>query len=154
MSGSDFPNWSRAVIRAAATGFEAAIPGARRGRERQLRGLMATHVHFTDAHLPQALAIWLFAAEAGAASNVRGYGDAIGVGLMYDAEEELDRGAWKLRPISPFSWRVHIDDRCQGYRWLRSVSELPADAGEAGQQIVARVVATLVRAGAVAPDDA
>ncbi len=138
------------MIRAAATHLEAEIPGAQRGRERQLRGYMAVHVHFTDARIPQALAIWLFAAEEGAASNVRGYGNAIGAGLMYDADDEIDRGAWKLRPISPFSWRVHIDDRCQGYRWLRNESDLPTDPSEAGHRVAERVLMTLRRAAAVA----
>ena len=147
--GADFGGWSREVIRAAATELETEIPGAHRAKERRLRGHMALYVHFTDARIPQTLAIWLYATESGASSNVPGYGDAIGVGLKYDADEELDRGAWKLRPISPFSWRVHIDERVQGYRWLRDVSDLPTDPSAAGQQIAERVLATLRRAAAV-----
>ena len=146
----DFPAWSRAVIRAAATELETEIPGAQRGTERRLRGQLALHVHFTDARLPQTLAIWLYGAEEGTAYNVPGHGNAIGVGLKYDADEELDRGAWKLRPISPFTWRVHVDPRFQGYRWLRPESELPADPVEAGHQIAERVLTTLRRAAAVA----
>ena len=151
MTDVDFGGWSRAAIRAVAAELEVGIPGARRGRERRLQGHLALHVHFTDARLPQSLAIWLFAAEEGAASNVRGYRNAIGTGLKYDADEELDRGAWKLRAISPFSWRVHIDDRCQGYRWLRNASDLPADPAEAGREIAERVLMTLRRAAAI-PD--
>lgn len=147
--GEDFPGWSRAVIRAAAADLEAEIPGAQRGKERRVRGQLALYVHFTDARLPQTLAIWLYGAEEGSAYNVPGSGDTIGVGLKYDADEELDRGAWKLRPIAPFNWRVHIDERSQGYRWLRPESELPADPAEAGHQIAARVLMTLRRAAAV-----
>jgi hypothetical protein len=147
---ADFASWSRAVIRAAATALESEIPGSRRGKESRLRGQLALYVHFTDARLPQTLAIWLYAAEHGSAYNVRGYGNAIGVGLKYDADEELDRGAWKLRPISPFTWRVHVDERFQGYRWLRPESELPTDPNEAALQIAERVLMTLRRAAAVA----
>ena len=148
--GADFAGWSRAVIRVAATELEAEIPGAHRGKESRLRGQLALYVHFTDARLPQTLAIWLYGAEEGSAYNVPGYGNTIGVGLKYDADEELDRGAWKLRPISPFTWRVHVDARFQGYRWLRPESELPADPNEAGLQIAERVLMTLRRAAAVA----
>jgi hypothetical protein len=148
--GADFPGWSRAVIRTAATELEAGIPGAQRGKESRLRGQLALYVHFTDARLPQTLAIWLYGAEEGSAYNVPGYGNAIGVGLKYDAGEELDRGAWKLRPISPFTWRVHVDARFQGYRWLRPESELPTDPNDAGTEIAERVLMTLRRAAAVA----
>jgi len=147
--GADFLPWGRAVITAAATALEAEIPGARRGSERRPRNHEALYVHFTDARLPQTMAIWLFATQAGTPYNVRGLGDAIGVGLKHDASEELDRGGWKLRPISPFSWRVHVDERYEGYRWLRVESDLPADPDDAGREIAERVLQTLRRAAAV-----
>jgi hypothetical protein len=144
-----FLPWGRAVIEALAVELEAAIPGARRGAASHRPGYEALTVHFADAHIPQPLALWLFAAEAGAPVNVKGFRDAVGAGLRHDADEELDRGAWKLRPLAPFSWRTHVDARHEGYRWLRNADELPADEAAAARELAERVLGTLRRARAI-----
>jgi hypothetical protein len=146
-----FLAWGRGVIDASASRLEAQIAGAHRGRESHLSACEAIYLHLRDAHVQQDVAVWLFAAKAGTANNVRGYGDVIGVGLKHDADEELTRGAWKLRPLAPFSWRTHVDDRHEGFRWLRNAAELPEDATAAGEQIAERVLTTLRRARAVPP---
>ena len=83
--------------------------------------------------------------SAGARTNVRGYPYVVGVGLTHDADEELARGQWKLRPLAPFAWHTHVDERLEGYRWLRRASELPEDPAAAAGEIGDRVVGTLRR---------
>jgi hypothetical protein len=141
-----FLTWGRHVIDGTADRLEREIPHCTRGNERHLPDLEAIYVHFPDARIPQRLALWLYAAPAGAPFSVRGYPDAIGVGLKHDADEELVRGEWKLRPIAPFAWRMHIDDRWEGYRWLRRAAELPEDPAAAADEIAERVLGTLRRA--------
>ena len=139
----------REIVDAAAAQLEAAIPGARRGAPRRLAGTDAVYVQFRDAELPQQLAVWLFAAEGGSASSVPGARDAIGVGLRHDGGQELGRGAWRFRRLMPFSWRRHVDDRVEGYRWFCPVADLPADPAAAGAVVGDRVLRTLRAARAV-----
>jgi hypothetical protein len=139
----------RQTVDAAAAQLEAAIPGARRGTPRRLAGAEAIYVQFRDAQLPQQLAVWLFAAEAGSASSVPGAPDAIGVAIRHDGGEELGRGAWRFRRLMPFSWRQHVDPRYEGYRWYCPVAESPADPAAAGAMIAERVLRTLRAARAV-----
>jgi hypothetical protein len=146
----DFLSWGRAVVNSAAARLEREIAGARRGTESHLNGYEALYVHFRDQRIPQDLAVWIFAARSGTANNVRGYKDAIGVGLKHSANVELDQGAWFVRPLSPLRWTPHVDARYEGYRWLRSAGELPQDPDEAGTEIAARVLATLRSTGALA----
>lgn len=144
-----FLTWGRDVIAQVADRLEREIPGSARGRERHLPTCESIYVHFPDARIPQPMALWLYAVTAGAPSSVRGHPDAIGVGLKHDEDEELARGAWKLRPVAPFAWRIHIDDRCEGYRWLRRADELSQDPAEAADEIAERVLGTLRRAAIV-----
>lgn len=125
------------------------IPGARSGKSSRLPNYEAVYVHFQDAHVPQPLAVWLYATREGAAYNVRGGQDVIAVGLKHDSDDELDRRAWKFRRLSLFTWRKHVDERWEGFRWFRSVQELPDDPQEASQELADRVLAALRRAGAV-----
>jgi hypothetical protein len=141
-----FLTWGRQVINRTADRLEREIPGSARSKERRLPGYESLYVHFADARIPQRLAVWLYATTAGAPYGVRGYPDAIGVGLKHDSDEELVRGEWKLRPIAPFTWRTHIDDRWEGYRWLRRADELSQDPGVAADEIAERVLGTLRRA--------
>jgi hypothetical protein len=141
-----FLTWGRQVINRTADRLEREIPGCARGKERHLPDYESIYVHFADARIPQRLAVWLYATTAGAPYGVRGYPDAIGVGLKHDSDEELVRGEWKLRPIAPFTWRTHIDDRWEGYRWLRRADELSQDPGAAADEIAERVLGTLRRA--------
>jgi hypothetical protein len=148
----DFLQWGRAVVDAAATLVEAEIPGARRGRRRRLKDCEEVYVHFQDVHLPQPMALWLYATPEGAARNVRGAKDVIAVGLKHDADEELDRPTWKFRRLGLFTWREHIDARHgEGFRWLCGPSELPEDPQAASREVARRVLAALRRAGAI-PD--
>jgi len=144
-----FLAWGRNVIDRTADRLEQEIPGAARGTERHLPDYEAIYVHFADARIPQQLALWLYAAPASAPYNVRGYPDVIGVGLKHDADEELERGQWKLRPLAPFTWRTHIDDRWEGYRWLRRADELSEDPALAADEIAERVLGTLRRSSMV-----
>jgi hypothetical protein len=144
-----FPARGRQIVDAAAAQLEAAIPGARRGGRRRLAGHEAVYVQFGDAELPQQLVVWLFAAERGSGNSVPGVADAIGVGIKHNGDEELGRGAWQFRRLLPFSWRQHIDDRHEGYRWFCPVADLPADPAAAGAEIGDRVLRTLRAARAV-----
>jgi hypothetical protein len=145
-----FEERGREIVDAAAARLEADIPGARRGSVRRLAGADAVYVQFADAELPQQLAVWLFAAEAGSASSSPGAPDAIGVALRHDGGQELGRGAWRFRRLMPFAWRRHIDDRVEGYRWFCPADELPAGPVEAGAVVADRVLRTLRAARAVA----
>lgn len=149
----DFLAWGRLVVNATATLLEGEVPGARRKAESRLKGYEALYVHFRDAKLQQDLAVWLFAACDGAANNVRGYRDAIGVGLKHDADRELNAGAWTFRPLGPFTWKKHIDGRYEGYRWLRDARLLPEDPEVAATEVAAKVMKALRRAEAVSPVD-
>ncbi|MEA2220359.1 MAG: hypothetical protein QOJ35_2985 [Solirubrobacteraceae bacterium] len=137
------------MINGAAELLEQEIAGATRANESRLPGYEAIYVHFHDARIPQQLAVWLYATTAGAPYNVRGYPDVIGVGLKHDADQELVRGEWKLRPLAPFTWRTHVDDRWEGYRWLRRAGELPDDPGPAADELGERVLRTLRRSSAL-----
>jgi hypothetical protein len=95
------------------------------------------------------MAVWLYATLEGAPRNVRGGGDIVGVGLMHDAEEELDRIVWKFRRLSLFTWRKHVDDRYEGMRWLSDAADLPEDPQAAGEAVAARVLDALRRSGAI-----
>jgi hypothetical protein len=147
-----FPERGRRIVDAAATQLAAAIPGARRGRDRVLAGNAAVYVHFDDAELPQHLAVWLFVAEAGTTYSVPGVADAIGVGIKHDADEELGRGAWRFRRLLPFAWRQHVDPRHEGYRWFCPAADLDDDDTAAAAQISERVLRTLRAARAVRED--
>jgi hypothetical protein len=140
----------REIAEAAAARLEAEIPGARRGSVRRLAGADAVYVQFADAELPQQLAVWLFAAEAGSPSSSPGAPDAIGVAIRHDGGQELGRGAWRFRRLMPFAWRRHIDARVEGYRWFCPVGDLPAGPADAGTAIADRVLRTLRAARAVA----
>ena len=144
-----FEQRGRETVDAAAAQLEAAIPGARRGTVRRLAGVDAIYVQFADAELPQQLAVWLFAAEAGSPSSSPGAPDAIGVAIRHDGGQELGRGAWRFRRLMPFAWRRHIDARYEGYRWFCPVADLPADPAAAGAVIGDRVLRTLRAARAV-----
>lgn len=132
--------------------LEAAIAGATCGKARRLPDYEARYVHFQDAHLPQAMAVWVYATRAGTRYNVRGAGDVIAVGLKHDAIEELDRPVWKFRRLSLFTWCRHIDDRLgDGFRWICAAADLPDDPQAAADEVARRVLVALRRAGAVAP---
>jgi hypothetical protein len=105
-----FLQWGRTVVNATATVLEAEIPSARRGKPSTLPGYEALYVYFQDTHVPQQLAVWLYATREGAPYNVRGGKDVIAVGLKHDADIELDRRAWKFRRLSLFTWRKHVDE--------------------------------------------
>ena len=137
------------MVDAIADRLETEIPGAWRGWASHLAGYEALYVHFHDAKLPQELAVWLFAVKAGTANNVPRLPDAIGVGLKHDADNELDRASWRLRPLTPLSWRTHVDDRYEGFRWLRDAGDLPHGVDAVADEIASRVLVVLRRAGAL-----
>ena len=145
-----FAERAAAIVDAAAADLTAAIPGARRGTPRKLARADAVYVQFTDAELPQQLAVWLFAAERGSPSSAPGLADAIGVALRHEGGQELGRGAWRFRRLMPFAWRAHVDQRLEGYRWFCPVADLPAEPAAAGAAVAERVLRTLRAAKAVA----
>jgi hypothetical protein len=147
-----FLQWGRSVVQEVARLLEAEIPGARCEKRKRLPDYEAVYVHFQDAHLPQSMAIWVYATREGTRYNVPGGKDVIAVGLKHDATEELDRPVWKFRRLSGFTWRKHVDERLdEGFRWISSVADLPDDPQVAGDEIAQRVLVALRRAGAVAP---
>lgn len=145
-----FLTWGRTVVDVAALLLEDRIPGAHRGKPSRRPYYEAVYVHFQDAHLPQAMAVWLYATREGTSFNVRNYEDVIGVGLKHDTDVELDRAVWKFRRLPLFVWQKHIDDRWEGFRWMRRAGDLPEDPHAASEEIVGRVLAALRRAGAIA----
>jgi hypothetical protein len=146
-----FLQWGKTVVAETGRLLEAEIPGARCANRRSVSDYTALYVHFQDAHLPQAMAVWVYATLEGATFNVRGGEDVIAVGIKHDTTEELDRPVWKFRRLSLFTWRKHVDERYEGFRWLCRPSELPDDPQAAGQDVAQRVLVALRRAGAVAP---
>jgi hypothetical protein len=144
-----FLQWGRTVVNAAAALLEDEIPCARCGTPSSLHGYEALYVHFHDSHVPQPLAVWLYAASEGTAYNVGSRKDVIAVGLKHDANVELDPGAWKFRDLSLFTWQKHVDERWEGFRWLSSVRDLPNEPQAASQEVARRVLAALRRARAI-----
>jgi hypothetical protein len=126
-----FLTWGRQVINRTADRLEQEIPGSTRGNESRLPDYEpSTSISLTcGSH--SGLRCGSTRRGAGAPYNVHGYPDVIAVGLKHDADQELVRGEWKLRPLAPFSWRTHVDDRWEGYRWLRRAGELSADPASA-----------------------
>jgi hypothetical protein len=139
----DFLRWGRLVIDGIAERLERAIPGAKRGNESRRRGYEAVYVHLRDHKIPGRVAVWLYAADAGSANSVRGARDAIGIGIKQNADAELDPGAFRFRRLAPWRWQTQVDERYEGFRWLRNADELPADAGEAAEELAERVMRTL-----------
>lgn len=146
-----FLSWGITVVDAVATLLEAEIPDGRRGNRSSLPDYEAVYVHFRDAKIPQSLAVWLYATREGAAYNVGGRTDVIGIGLKHDANDELDRGAWRFRPLTPFSWSKHIDQRWEGFRWLWNAADPPGDPHQASTEIAERVHGVLRRVDAIPP---
>lgn len=144
-----FLQWGRTVVDATAALLEDEIPGARCGTPSSLHGYEAVYVHFQDAHVPQPLAVWLYAANEGTAYNVGSRKDVVAAGLKHDATVELDPGAWKFRNLSLFAWQKHVDERWEGFRWLCSVRDLPNEPEAASQEVARRVLAALRRARAI-----
>jgi hypothetical protein len=142
-SDDDFFRWGRVVINSVADRLEHSIPAAKRGSESHLGGYEALYVHLSDQKVPGRIAVWLYAAQEGSANNIRGYRDAIGIGLKQDADVELDPGAFRFRRLAPWRWQRHVDERYEGFRWLRNVDELPSGSDEAAEQLAERVIRTL-----------
>ena len=139
----EFLRWGRAVIDGVADRLEQAIPGAKRGNESHRRDYEAVYVHMRDQKIPGRVAVWLYAARAGSANSVRGSRDAIGIGLKQNADAELDPGAFRFRRLAPWRWQTQVDERYEGFRWLRNADELPADPGEAAAELAERIIRTL-----------
>ncbi len=138
-----FLTWGRAVVNATADRLEGVIDGAHRGNESHLDHYEALYVHLVDAKVPMRFAIWLFAARAGSANSVRGYGDAIGIGLLHDPDTELNPAAFRFRRLSPWRWQTHVDTRYAGFRLMRNADELPDDPAAAADEISNRILRTL-----------
>jgi hypothetical protein len=149
-TNEDFLPWGRAVIDGVADRLEQAIPDARRGTDTHRRDIEGAYVHLHDAKVPGRIAVWLYAARAGSAYSVRGYRDAIGIGLKQNADAELDPGAFRFRRLTPWRWQTHIDERYKGIRWLRNADELPADSAAAADELAERLLRTLRTAEIVA----
>jgi len=109
----DFLLWGHTVIATVADAVTSAIPGARSGSDSQLPDYRAVYAHVTDARIPHVGGLAVRHTCGRPLQRARGYGDAIGVALKQDTDDELDRGAWRPRSMSPFSWRTHIGDRCR-----------------------------------------
>lgn len=109
-------------------------------------------MHFTDAAVPQALALWIFFAKSGTAYNVPGRGDVLGVGLKHDSDTELDRQANRFRiQGGPFRWARHVDSRYEGYRLIENADRLHAVADQtATDEVVRRVMDALHNSNMVA----
>lgn len=153
--GASFKAWARAVVDETAARLISEIDGAHAGPPKSLKAAdyEAAFVHFSDAHLPQALCVWIFATRAGGSKNFPHGGDIIGVGLKQDADEELDKGAWRFRlQGSRFRWREHNNARYEGFRLIEPADALrEAPVEDTAMQLAASIAQQLKRARAI-PD--
>ena len=142
-SSDSFLAWGRSVVNSVADRLEESIPAAKRGNESHLPGYEAIYVHLVDAKITGRIAVWAFAAREGSANNVRGYRDAIGIGLKRDADVELVPGEFRFRRLTPWRWQRQVDERYEGFRWLRNADELPSDPDHAAQELADQVIRTM-----------
>jgi len=158
MDPAEFEAWGRAVVDRAAALILAEIPAAQRpetGKTARAvsagRGYLSRYVHFLHPGHPAQRAVWLFAVPAGHPFDFRPPHDRVGAGLLQDANSELSasRFAAGMTRSGAFTWRSHIDARCEGYRLDVRVDPV-ADAPErVATELAGQVLHGLRRAGLI-----
>lgn len=153
MDDAEFEIWSRAAVDKAAELVAEALPEAKLSktarRSRNGRGFIQRFVSFRHPTMPSDRAVWLFSAPEGHAYDFRPAHSRIGAGLLQDPENELDsnRFAAGMTKGFPFSWKIHLETKYEGYRLSVKVDP-DADEPEArGQELAAEVLRGLRNAG-------
>jgi hypothetical protein len=155
---ADFEAWGRAVVERAAALIVAAIPAAQRPESGKTaravsagRGYISRYVHFRHPAHPVQRAVWLFAVPAGHPHDFTPPHDRVGAGLMQDANTELDasRFAAGMTRSGAFTWKSHIDARCEGYRLALRVDPDADEVESVATELAAQVLHSLRRAGLI-----
>ncbi|MDA0182807.1 hypothetical protein OJ997_21020 [Solirubrobacter phytolaccae] len=153
MEDAEFETWGKVAVERAADLVAAEIPDAELSkltrRSRNGRGYIQRYVSFKHPTLPADRTIWLYAAPEGHYYDFRPPHARLGAGLMQDKDEELDpnRFAAGMTKGFPFSWKIHLETKYEGYRLSVKVdpdSEAPEDKGA---ELAAEVLRGLRNAG-------
>jgi hypothetical protein len=152
---AEFEQWGKVAVERAADLVAAEVPEAEltklARRSRNGRGYIERYVKFRHPTLPADRAIWLYAAPAGHAYDFRPPHARLGAGLLQDKDEELDpnRFAAGMTKGFPFSWKIHLETKYEGYRLSVKVdpdAEAPEDKAA---ELAAEVLRGLRNAGLV-----
>lgn len=150
---ADFEKWGKIAVERAAELVAAELPDATLSkttrRSRNGRGYVSRYVYFKHPTMPADRAVWLYAAPAGQAYDFRPAHDRVSAGLMQDVDNELDpnRFAAGMTKGFPFSWKVHIDARYEGYRLGVKVDPDNDAPEDRGAELAAEVLRGLRNAG-------
>lgn len=153
MDDAEFEIWGRAAIDRAAELVAAEIPDAQLSkltrRSRAGRGYIQRYVTFRHPTLPADRAIWLYAAPQGHAYDFRPAHARLGAGLMQDPANELDpnRFAAGMTKGFPFSWKIHLETKYEGYRLSVKVDPDADNAEDRAAELAAEVLRGLRNAG-------
>ena len=153
MDDAEFENWGKAAVERAAELLAEEIPDAQLSkltrRSRNGRGYIQRYLSFRHPTLPSDRAIWLYAAPEGHAYDFRPAHARLGAGLMQDPENELDlnRFAAGMTKGFPFSWKVHLETKYEGYRLTVKVDPDADDPEDRAAELAAEVLRGLRNAG-------
>ena len=152
---ADFEKWGKIAVERAAELVAAELPDATLSkttrRSRNSRGYVQRFVTFRHPTMPSDRAVWLYAAPAGHAYDFRPAHDRLSAGLLQDLENELDpnRFAAGMTKGFPFSWKVHLEAKYEGYRLGVKVDPDNETPEERGAELAAEVLRGLRNAGLV-----
>ena len=159
MEDAQYEVWGRVVVEQAAELILAEIPAdqhpesTRTARSiRGRRGYISRYVHFRRPDQLVQRAVWLYAVPAGHAYDFAPPHDRVGAGLMQDPDNELSssRFASEMTRSGAFTWKRHLDDRYEGWRFALKVDP-ESDAPEAvAADLAEQVLHSLRRAGLLA----
>lgn len=156
MQDADFEKWGKVVVERAADLIAAELPDATLSktsrRSRGGRGYVSRYVYFKHPAMPANRAVWLYAVPAGHAYDFRPPHARVAAGLMQDPDNELDpnRFAAGMTKAFPFSWKIHLETKYEGYRLSVKVDP-DADAPEdRAAELAAEVLRGLRNAGLLA----
>ena len=159
MDDAEFEVWGKIAVERAAELVADALPDATLSkttrRSRMSRGYIQRYITFRHPTMPSDRAIWLFAVPEGHAYDFRPAHARIGAGLMQDLENELDpnRFAAGMTKGFPFSWKIHLETKYEGYRLsVRVDPDVDPPEGR-GAELAAEVLRGLRNAGLLVDED-
>lgn len=153
MEDAEFEAWGKVVVERAAELVAAEIPDATLSkvtrRSRNGRGYVSRYVHFKHPTMPADRAVWLYAAPAGHAYDFRPPHDRVFAGLLQDKDNELDsnRFAAGMTKGFPFSWKIHLEPKYEGYRLGVKVNAETDAPEDRAAELAAEVLRGLRNAG-------
>ncbi len=159
MDDGEFEAWGRAAVDRAAELLAEAIPDAQLSRttrrSRGGRGYLSRYVTFKHPTMPADRAVWLYAAPTGHAYDFRPPHARVGAGLLQDPDNELDanRFAAGMTKGFPFSWKIHLETKYEGYRLSVRVDPDVDPPEERGAELAAEVLRGLRNAGLLVDED-